>query len=877
MLLNPKSHIFLMSCLGVASVQGQFRINEIDADTPGADTEEFVEIYRPDGTGDSLAGHALVFFDGSDSSDSVYLTIDLGSSSVDPAGFFIVAGLDVFGADLNFPGGPGMENDFIRNNTSAIAIYNGTTAADYLSGSLTTPVANGDLQDVVIHRVGTAEDATLASVFGAVDQPDEDENTSSAAQSIQRNPNGGSAFRIAEPTTRSTNTPLPEIQVLPSPVQFNEDDGTGATTILLTRGGDISEALDVDIAVTPFLEAALRLSVPLTASFGEDEDTTSFEIDSIPNSSVDGDFIFEITVSEIAGGPGSEPRYQNGSGVFVLKDDDVSSPTLVINELLRKSDGGVGPEFVEIYNGSGTIDLTNYRLVFYGADPDEDFGTSQLEVIIDGGTIGGGGYFTIGNSELNSIYSVMPDQEESGLNIPDGDITVVLFNSSGGIEYVALMQDDEQDAIPNSDGIALAADILVGQDDGDNPAGYFLTENGGEISQILENVAGDQAADSATPGSSNTISPTLFLSRDQELIEEDSTGAITFTVTRVPDTTGDLVVAINNTDSTEIWVPESVTILDGETSASFAGTPQTDGTRDGIQSASIEVSATAHISDTIDIAVLDADIPDLAPCDLAFIASISAGDDNVFAFVTLTEIFSGTRISLTDRGWKAGGGFLAGEDEIKWLAITDVPAGTVVTFTNNVPDVGTASSGEINLSDSGDQIFAYQGSDSNPTLIAGMHMNGAWDADATDIHTSALPTALATTGAVAIDPEQNNAVYTGSSSDPLSVLKVNLFSAASFTAGNDSAAAGSGLIPDFFEILEEPPYSVSVEGISLSGGQVAIDFTASRLSDVYVSTNLQSWSLATDGGEVESGTYTDSSPPTGKAFYLIQEAGTEAP
>ena len=72
-------------------------------------------------------------------------------------------------------------------------------------------------------------------------------------------------------------------------------------------------------------------------------------------------------------------------------------------------------------------------------------------------------------------------------------------------------------------------------------------------------------------------------------------------------------------------------------------------------------------------------------------------------------------------------------------------------------------------------------------------------------------------------------------------------------------------------------YAVTVSDCSFTGGQFVISFTATGASDVYVSTDLQAFELANGGGGVASGTFTDTAPPAGKAFYSIQEAGSPAP
>ena len=79
-------------------------------------------------------------------------------------------------------------------------------------------------------------------------------------------------------------------------------------------------------------------------------------------------------------------------------------------------------------------------------------------------------------------------------------------------------------------------------------------------------------------------------------------------------------------------------------------------------------------------------------------------------------------------------------------------------------------------------------------------------------------------------------------------------------------------------IFGEPSdYTVSISDCSVFPGQFVIDFTASGASDVYVTTDLVTFELATNGGNVASGTYTDTNPPAGRAFYRLQEAGSPAP
>ncbi|WP_411847646.1 lamin tail domain-containing protein [Roseibacillus persicicus] len=867
--------IGILTIVGFASLSGEVLLNEIDADTPGTDNAEFVELYQVPGPGDaSLNGYALVFFNGADGSDSAYRVMDLNGYSFSPSGYFVVGDSGVANVDLSF--GPGAETDHIQNGTDAVALYSGLTAEEFVAGTRTGPVDNLDLVDFIIYRGGTEEDSSLSSVFPPSDQPDEDLNGEKSLQSIQRNPDGGFNFIAAAPSPGQTNTQLPRIKVVPSPVQVDEDAGAGASTIVVTREGSLDSSLSVNIISTGSLT---RISAPpTTAFFGVGVDQISFSIDTIPNTSIEGDGFIEFEISEDTG-PGGEPSYQTGKATLIVADDELSYPTLVVNEVLLKGEESNGPEFVELYNSGNTgVTLDGFQVEFYAADPEGGFGALQQSFTIASGSIPAKGFFTIGNPQVTSVYGVNLDQTVSGLDLPDEDTCMVLLNGGGGIVFSALIEDGELDAVPNSEGTALAAEVFASSAGEDSPAGYYLTSDGGEASNSLELVGFGERAPSATPTVSNVVAPRLLLSRDRELIEEDSTEVITFTVSRIPDTVGDVTVTLFSDDTTELVLPGTVVIPDGQASVTFAGVPQQDGVRDGLSLVRITASASGLLSAASEATVLDADIPDLQVCDIAFVAAIT-DQPEVFAFVALSEIYAGTRITFTDYGWHTNGEFLIeeGDGQMTWLAIADVPAGTVVTFTENEPDVGTAASGGIDLGESGDQIFAYQGDSDNPTFLAGIQLNGAWDSEAVDSATSSLPAALASEGAVSIEPGSENAVYSGSTQGSLESLKGQLFSSSGFTASDAREDAGPDLIPSAFTFTAGVEYAVEVTGFAINPEGATVTFEATGSSDVYVSSDLVTWELANGGEGVGTGTYLDENPPAGKAFYLVQEAGAEAP
>ncbi|WP_345262934.1 hypothetical protein [Nibrella viscosa] len=152
-----------------------------------------------------------------------------------------------------------------------------------------------------------------------------------------------------------------------------------------------------------------------------------------------------------------------------------------------------------------------------------------------------------------------------------------------------------------------------------------------------------------------------------------------------------------------------------------------------------------------------------------------------FSFVLLKDVAAGTKIYFTDYGWLTGGGFqkkwVAGPENggsgtgsktdaiISWTASTSVAAGTQIVIRPKYQmgaNIGTVVCEEavaetrpgqsycMDLSDGGsEQLFAYQASSArgaNPTVLAGMMIQGAWSSSLTNAEytpsKSTLPASL---------------------------------------------------------------------------------------------------------------------------------------
>ncbi|HYC27509.1 MAG TPA: hypothetical protein VEB42_01820, partial [Chitinophagaceae bacterium] len=173
--------------------------------------------------------------------------------------------------------------------------------------------------------------------------------------------------------------------------------------------------------------------------------------------------------------------------------------------------------------------------------------------------------------------------------------------------------------------------------------------------------------------------------------------------------------------------------------------------------------------------------------DIAFVGYNADAVYDDFTFVLLKNISASTTINFTDFGWCSDiNGFqkpnpcglstgAVTDGAITWTATSALPSGTQVTIQSRTmltATVGTVTgllatsslpTDYMTLATGGDQIFAFQGTLTSPTLIAGISMDGAWLASLTQCQftssQSALPSQLNSTNSIAIVPEVDNAAY----------------------------------------------------------------------------------------------------------------------
>ncbi len=171
----------------------QVTINELDADTPSTDDQEFIELLTTPET--SLDGYVLVLFNGSSSGgDSSYFALDLDGLVADVNGIVLLGSNNV----VPVPDFILFDNT-IQNGADAVAIYQGDLE-DFPEGTLATTV---NLIDALVYDTNDSDDTNLLNLLGETTQINEGGNGASSSNSIQLNNTGG--YDVTTPTPGQLN------------------------------------------------------------------------------------------------------------------------------------------------------------------------------------------------------------------------------------------------------------------------------------------------------------------------------------------------------------------------------------------------------------------------------------------------------------------------------------------------------------------------------------------------------------------------------------------------------------------------------------------------------------------------------------------------
>ncbi|QXP79802.1 MULTISPECIES: endonuclease [Winogradskyella] len=172
-------------------------INELDADSPSVDTQEFIEL-KSETPNFSTDGYILVFFNGSSSGgDSSYFTYNLNGLTTDINGLLVIGSSNI----TPFPQALMSEN-VIQNGPDAVGIYEALTS-DFLEGTIAT---QDNLIDAMVYGTNDSDATGLLEKLGETMQYN-DSGTNANPKSIQRfvDEMGVVTFSSVTPTPRREN------------------------------------------------------------------------------------------------------------------------------------------------------------------------------------------------------------------------------------------------------------------------------------------------------------------------------------------------------------------------------------------------------------------------------------------------------------------------------------------------------------------------------------------------------------------------------------------------------------------------------------------------------------------------------------------------
>lgn len=230
--------MFIMLFLSQIALSQVVVINEIDCDTPGTDTGEFIEL-KSQTPNFALDGYVLVLFNGSSSgNDSSYFSLDLDGQTTDVNGLLLIGSSTVSPVPQLLIG-----SNVIQNGADAVAIYQ-ANGFDFPQGTQATTT---NLIDAIVYDTGEADDVGLLNLLGLTTQISEGGNNNT--NSIQRNETDGSYF---------TGTPTPR--------QLNDGSGVVLNGIAIDVANDQyneGEMFTIDFSTESPVNSDLDLTITL--------------------------------------------------------------------------------------------------------------------------------------------------------------------------------------------------------------------------------------------------------------------------------------------------------------------------------------------------------------------------------------------------------------------------------------------------------------------------------------------------------------------------------------------------------------------------------------------------------------------------------------
>jgi len=312
--------LFSFLVLGQASY-AQLVINELDCDSPGAETMEFLELLS-ETPNYPLDGFVVVFFNGSVSGgNSSYFTIDLDGYTTDINGLLLIGSNSVSPVPQYL-----ISENIIQNGPDAVAIYQ----ADDLDFPEETLATIDNLIDVLMYDTDDADDTDMINIFNQhpnfTNLQQINEGPGNNANSIQRFVDEFDVvtYTSTTPTPRQLNdgsgVVLNGISLSISQTQYNEDD---AFDITFTTEQNVTETLNFDLLLDneTFNTSDFTGNTSLSIVIGQN--TTSTTITLVDDNDDEGDEVIKVRFASL---PAQYLALNNNLKIRVVDNDFTVAP-----------------------------------------------------------------------------------------------------------------------------------------------------------------------------------------------------------------------------------------------------------------------------------------------------------------------------------------------------------------------------------------------------------------------------------------------------------------------------------------------------------------------------------------------------------------------
>ena len=425
----------------VAAPQSNVLINEVDTQTPGLDTAEFIELYDGGHGLTKLDGMSLVLYNGQD--DLAYASFDLTGLQTDATGYFTLGNESVPGVDLI------MADAVLQNGVDAVALYF-THAANIPPG---TAVTTEHLLDAVVYGPSTtADEGLLQLLLEGEEQVDENARNLADFHSLQRCPDGSGGQRRTVTFWPDSPTPGRATTCILDAAPQIVNTLPAAGDRFVSRNGPIELTFSEDVNVYgEWFELICNRSGKHTATLNNE--ATRYTL--VPDESFDYGEQCHITVysSQVSDLDTLDPP-DHLSADYSWDFSVIPATHLLINEVDADTEGIDTKEFVELYDGGvGNTPLDGLTIVLYNGAADSTYGAYDL----DGRKTDAQGRFVIGNAAVPGAGLIIPDN-----TIQNGADAVALF-AADGTEFpdgTAIRRENLLDAIVYGTADEVDAELL---------------------------------------------------------------------------------------------------------------------------------------------------------------------------------------------------------------------------------------------------------------------------------------------------------------------------------------------------------------------------------------------------------------------------------